>query len=153
MGIRTDEKRCTMLKGLDLFASCTKKELARISSLCYVLSSEKGTTLTRQGAYGDEFFVIIEGQATASRNGWKIATLERGNFFGEMALLDGNERTATVVAETDVLLLVLSRTEFRTLAQVAPTAVQKLMTELSVRLRQADEQMADDFSSARRQML
>jgi CRP-like cAMP-binding protein len=70
-----------------------------------------------------------------------------------MALLDGNERTATVVAETDVLLLVLSRTEFRTLAQVAPTAVQKLMTELSVRLRQADEQMADDFSSARRQML
>ena len=88
MGIRTDEKRCTMLKGLDLFASCTKKELARISSLCYVLSSEKGTTLTRQGAYGDEFFVIIEGQATASRNGWKIATLERGNFFGEMALLD-----------------------------------------------------------------
>ena len=78
------------------------------------------------------------------RNGLKIAVLGKGNFFGEMALLDGNGRTGTVVAETDVELLVLSRREFRALAESAPGAMQKIMVGLSARLRHADEMIAGD---------
>jgi len=138
-----------VLKEIDLFSSCTKQELARISSLCSTMSAERGEMLTRQGGYGNEFFVVIEGTATVFRNGLKIATLAGGSFFGEMALLDGKERTATVIAETDVQLLVLSRTEFRSLARVAPAALEKIMVGLSARLRQADEWIADDSPSAR----
>jgi CRP/FNR family transcriptional regulator, cyclic AMP receptor protein len=140
--------RSAVLKEIDLFSSCTKQELARISSLCSTMSAERGEMLTRQGGYGNEFFVVIEGAATVFRNALKIATLGRGSFFGEMALLDGKERTATVVADTDVQLLVLSRTEFRSLARVAPATLEKIMVGLSVRLRQADEWIADESPSA-----
>jgi CRP-like cAMP-binding protein len=126
--------RSSVLKEVDLFSSCTKQELEQISSLCSTVSAERGEMLTRQGGYGNEFFVVVEGTATVWRNGLRMATLGKGSFFGEMALLDGNERTATVVADTDVQLLVLSRTEFRSLARVAPAAIQRIMVGLSARV-------------------
>jgi CRP/FNR family cyclic AMP-dependent transcriptional regulator len=150
---RTIEERSSMLREVDLFSTCTKKELAQVSSLCSTTSATKGEILTRQGQYGDQFFVIIDGEATVWRNGRTIARLGKGSFFGEMALLEGNDRTATVVAETDVRLLVLSRPEFRSLTLVAPAVIQKIMTGLSARLRQADELIADDSAFARLQVL
>jgi len=137
------------LKKIDLFSTCNRRELARVSSLCSATSREKGATLTEQGTLGSQFFVIVEGEATAWRSGCKMATLGSGSFFGEMALLDRSVRTATVVAETDISLLVLSQREFNVLTDVAPTVAKRMMTELSGRLRQADEWIADDSASDR----
>ncbi len=149
----TADEHHAVLKQIDLFSTCTEKELAQISSLSSTTSAKSGTTLTRQGTYGNQFFVIIEGEASVWRNGLQIATLEEGGFFGEMALLEGNERTGTVVAETDVRLLVLSRSEFRSLALVAPAAMQRIMVGLSARLRRADERIAGDSVLTRLQVL
>ena len=135
-------EKAVRLREVSLFSSCTDKELLQISSLCTTASARCGEVLTAQGAYGDQFFVIVEGEATVWRNGLRIATLESGDFFGEMALLDGNGRTGTVVAETDVRLLVLSRSEFRTLELVAPSVTRRITVVLSARLRQADEMLA-----------
>ena len=143
MRIRRQEPT-VQLREVGLFASCTEKELLQISALCSVAEAPCGEVLTRQGAYGDQFFVIVEGEATVWRDGLKIATLGSGDFFGEMALLEGNGRSGTVVAETDVQLLVMTRTEFRSLGLVAPTVTKRIMVVLSSRLRQADALIAAD---------
>ncbi len=135
-------EKAVRLREVSLFSSCTDKELLQISSLCTTASARCGEVLTAQGAYGDQFFVIVEGEATVWRNGLRIATLTNGDFFGEMALLDGDGRTGTVVAETDARLLVLSRSEFRTLELVAPSVTRRITVGLSARLRQADEILA-----------
>ncbi len=135
--LKTSE-RSAILQGVSLFSSCTKQELSRIETLTSVMDVEGGTVLTEQGRPGHEFFVIIEGSATAIRNGVTLAQLGPGSFFGEVALLDGGERTATVTADTDMALVVMSQSEFRTLQSLAPTVARKLLAELGRRLRTAD---------------
>src|SRR5271156_5313509 len=88
-----------------------------------------------------EFFVIVEGKARASRKDVELATLGPGSFFGELALLDGGKRTATVVAQTDMRLLVLSRREFPDLYRFNPSVAGKIIGELGARLRKTDEML------------
>ena len=103
--------------------------------------------ITKQGERGLEAFIIVEGEASANRNDQMIARLGPGALFGELALLDGDTRTATVVAETDLRLLVLSRPEFSSLLVVAPSVGRKIIGQLGKRLRKADE-MLDALPSA-----
>src|SRR5271156_3717376 len=105
--LRKNEK-VEMLAGVDLFSRCTKAELSRIASLTSEYPASAGETLTRRGERGSEFFVIVDGKATATRDGVVLAHLGPGSFFGELALLDRGPRTATVTADTDMRLLVLS---------------------------------------------
>lgn len=137
------------LRKVGLFSSCTNKELLKISTMCCATSARCGEVLTKQGAYGDQFFVILDGEATVWRNGKRIARLGGGDFFGEMALLDGNGRSGTVVAETDLELLVLSRTEFNSLALASPSVTRKITVALSARLRNVDDTLATERSSSR----
>ena len=123
---------------MSLFSSCTHRELTRIESLTTLVDVPAGEVLTEQGAPGEEFFVVVEGTATASRNGLTLATLGPGSFFGELALLDGGNRTATVVADSDMGLLVLSRREFKSLQLTVPSVAFKLLTEMGARLRSTD---------------
>ncbi len=137
------DNRLDLLRGVPLFSGCTKRELAAIESLTSMIDVAKGTEVATFGTPGQEFFIIVDGSATASRNGLTLAVLGPGSFFGELALLDGGERTATVVADTDLTLLVLSRREFRSLQSTAPSVAYKLLVELGARLRQADAMLAD----------
>ncbi len=139
VAFRVDKtQRLALLRAVNLFSSCTHRELTRIESLTTLIDVPAGTVLTEQGAPGEEFFVVVEGTATVSRNGRTLATLEPGSFFGEMALLDGGDRTATVVADTDMGLLVLSRREFKSLQLTVPSVAFKLLTEMGARLRSTD---------------
>lgn len=140
--LRTDE-RLEILRGISLFANCTKQEMSGIESLTSMVDVEQGAVLTEQGRSGQEFFVIVDGSATATRNGVTLARLEPGSFFGEVALLDGGDRTATVTADTDMVLVVMSHGEFRSLQTLAPTVAQKLLAELGRRLRTADAFLDD----------
>jgi CRP-like cAMP-binding protein len=128
-----------MLRSVALFQSCSLTELGRICSLTKERWARAGEVLTRQGAPGLEAFVIVEGKATATRHGREIAALGPGSLFGELALLDGNPRTATVTADTSMVLLVLSRSEFSSLLVQVPTVSRKIISELGMRLRRTDE--------------
>jgi CRP-like cAMP-binding protein len=127
--------RIDRLQETSLFSNCTKDELRTIASLTSMKDVEQGVVLAEQGTAGREFFVVTDGSATATRNGERLAELGPGSFFGELALLDGGPRTATVVADTAMTLLVLSRREFQSLQLSAPSVAHKMLVELGARLR------------------
>jgi len=139
---RRTDRRISVLRGVDLLSDCTTSELQRIASSSTEATATAGQVLAREGEPGSEFFIIVEGTACASRNGAEIATLSPPSFFGELALLDGGDRTATVAATTDLHLLVLSRQEFNGLCAAYPSVTRKLLKELACRLRRADELVA-----------
>jgi CRP-like cAMP-binding protein len=132
--------RTERLQQTHLFSHCTKDELRQIATLTTTKDVAPGAVLAEQGAVGREFFVITDGSATATRDGAWLADLGPGSFFGELALLDGGLRTATVVADTAMTVLVLSRTEFKTLQLTAPTVAYKMLAEVGARLRRIYEQ-------------
>ena len=100
------DAKIRLLSGVALFSPCAKHELRRIAALVDEIEAPKGKVLTREGEAGYEFFVVVDGSATAKRRGRKVATIGPGSFFGELALLDQGPRAATVIAETDMQLLV-----------------------------------------------
>jgi CRP-like cAMP-binding protein len=138
--LRKDQK-VEMLRRVDLFSGCSTSQLGRIASLTTEIDVKAGSVLTTRGETGSEFFVIIEGKATASRKNIELAKLGPGSFFGELALLDGGQRTATVVADTDMRLLALSRREFSSLYHSVPSVAGRIISELGTRLRSTDEML------------
>jgi CRP/FNR family cyclic AMP-dependent transcriptional regulator len=130
------------LRGVDLLVGCTKSELACIDRMVTSTHVPSGKVLTEEGGVGLEFFVIVEGSASVWRNGGRLSLLEPGTFFGELGLLDGEFRTATVIAETPMHLLVLSQVEFRSLITLCPTVAMRIMTEMGARLRRAYDPVA-----------
>ena len=132
---RAASDKIGILKGIRLFAGCSPSELARLTQLFDESWRAAGTTLVREGKPGSEFYVIVEGRAEATLRGQHLATLGPGDFFGEMSLLEVAPRAATVVAETDLSLLVLEPRGFASLLAVAPTVGMKMMRSMSQRLR------------------
>ena len=102
------------LAKIPLFKECTKKELHAVSRLVTPINVKAGKVLTKEGDAGREFMIIASGTASVRRKGRKIAALGPGDFFGELALLAGVPRTATVIAETDMVVEALNRAEFAT---------------------------------------
>ena len=138
----TNTAKVALLGHVDLLVGCTKKELGQIASMSTEGDAAAGQVLAQEGELGAEFCIIVEGRATATRNGVVLATLAPTNFFGELALLDGGPRTATVVADTDMHLLVLSRGEFKQLCTTYPTVSYRILKGLGARLRHADDIIA-----------
>src|SRR5216683_6279745 len=103
-------------------------------------TSAADTVITRAGEPGDEFFLIVDGTARVDVSAEKHVPLHPGEFFGEMSLLDGGPRSATVVAATPVRLLVISRRHFSVLLKEVPGLTQTLLTTLSRRVRPAEEE-------------
>lgn len=136
---RHNAQRTAMLRHLELFSGCNRNELSRIDSLMTSVTMDRGTVLVEEGKAGLEFFVIVKGRATASRQGLWLAEFGPGSFFGELALLDRGTRTATVTADTDISLLVFSRPEFWSLQRSVPSVVDRMAVELSRRLRSTNE--------------
>ncbi len=132
------DAKVRLLAGVDLFGGCSKSELSRIAALADEIDVPAGKELTREGDSGWEFFVIAEGNAKATRNGRRIASFGPGSFFGEMSLLDQGPRSATVSAETDMQLLVLTSRGFFTLVDHTPSVARKVLAGMAERLRAAE---------------
>lgn len=126
------------LAQVPLFAGCTKRELALIGKAADEVSVEAGRTLVQEGHAGHEFFLILDGTATVKRKGRKIASLGRGQFFGELSLLSRAPRNATVVADTPMEVVVLGQREFSAVLDQVPAMANKLLGALAARLREAD---------------
>jgi len=139
MTLTTRRRRRTVepLRHLELFRDCTPDELERLRSLMTPVILPAGRSLTRLGDIGREFFVIVDGAASVLRDDERVASLGPGAFVGEMALLDGGRRTATVVADTNVEVFVLSEREFDELLRRSPTVAHNMLRILSQRLRAA----------------
>jgi CRP/FNR family cyclic AMP-dependent transcriptional regulator len=137
-GRKTKDAKLRLLGGVPLFSACTKRDLSRIASLVNEIEVPKGKVLMRQGDSGRECYVIAEGTASAAMRGRGTATLGPGAVFGEMALLDQGPRTATVTAETDMQLFVLSSREFFSMLDAVPGVAQRIMRGLAARLREAE---------------
>jgi CRP/FNR family transcriptional regulator, cyclic AMP receptor protein len=129
------------LRKVALFSACTKDELRKIMSASTEMKFSAGTVLANEGAVGHEFMVIAEGNARVDIGGKTIAQLGAGDFFGEISLLDGGPRTATVTAETDLVADVIGQREFAALIETAPHLARKLLKGLALRLRAADMQL------------
>ena len=95
-----------------------------------------GKTVVREGDVGREFMIILSGTASVSRLGNKFATLGPGDFFGEMSLLGKGPRSATVTAETDLLLEALNRREFATMLHKNPEIAEKILADAQSRSTQ-----------------
>jgi CRP/FNR family cyclic AMP-dependent transcriptional regulator len=128
-----------LLKNVSLFSACSAKELSRIAALADEADVEAGRVLTREGTPGGEFFIIADGQATASLRKKKLATLGPGSFFGEMSLLDHGPRSATVTADTPMHLLVVDPRSFASLVDDVPSVARKIMRTLAERLRNSEK--------------
>ena len=129
------------LRHITLFSACTTEELALISARIAQHHAKAGDVLTTEGGFGHEFMVIVEGTAKVVVANREIAVLGPGDFFGEIALLDDGTRTASVIAETDLVAEVSGQREFADLLIGAPGLARKLLVGLARRLRAADLQL------------
>jgi CRP/FNR family transcriptional regulator, cyclic AMP receptor protein len=127
------------LANISLFARCTDEELAKIDSLLTEVKIDSGEVLCREGAEGAECFIIVEGDAKVTLRGKQIATFGPGSVFGEMSLLDGGPRSATVTAESPMRLYVLDRGSFFALLRDAPDVTEKILRALAERLRATEK--------------
>jgi CRP/FNR family transcriptional regulator, cyclic AMP receptor protein len=125
------------LAAVPLFSGCSKRELQTIARAVKRVEHRAGTVIAREGEPGIGLFVIDEGEAEVTIGGRKKATLGPRDFFGEIALLDGGPRTATVTATTDIKLLGLTEWVFRGLMQEHPSIAIKTLEAMAGRLRNA----------------
>ncbi len=126
------------LRSVWLFERCTKRELAGLQRIATALEIEAGRDLTTEGDLGREFFVILQGKVEATRSGVSIATLGAGSFFGEMALLDRQPRTATVTTLEPTTVLVITASEFNEFLESMPSVDRKMLIVLAERLRDVE---------------
>ncbi|HXH82522.1 MAG TPA: cyclic nucleotide-binding domain-containing protein [Candidatus Tectomicrobia bacterium] len=136
------DDRVARLEEVALFDGCSRRQLRAIAKISEVVEVPAGTVLARAGQPGDEFYLILDGSARVEVSARKRARLSPGSYFGEMSLLDGGPRSATVVAETPLRLLVIKRRDFSTLLREAPELTQNLLTTLSRRVRQAEQALS-----------
>ncbi len=133
-----DEGRQTALGNVGIFSELSPKELKAVSRLVTPVSVKAGKELVREGEPGREFLIIVEGTATVRRKGRKVATLGPGDFFGELAVLAGVPRTATVVADTPMVVDALNRREFSSLLDASPKLAKKILVAAVRRLHELD---------------
>jgi CRP/FNR family transcriptional regulator, cyclic AMP receptor protein len=128
--IRRDAKVELMSK-VPLFSGCSKKHVAEIAKVADEIHLREGKVLTTEGKPGREFFILLDGRADVRKKGRKVATLTKGDFFGEVALVSDRPRNATVVATTPVRALVVTDRAFRSLLKQSP-AIQAQVLEAVV---------------------
>jgi CRP/FNR family transcriptional regulator, cyclic AMP receptor protein len=126
----------SLLSQVPIFSDCSPKDLAAVVRGLKEVNHKSGTVIATEGDPGIGLFVIAEGSAKVSVGGKTKAKLGPGDFFGEIALLDGGPRTATVTAETDVKLYGLTEWAFRGLLQEHPAVAVKTLQAMAGRLRQ-----------------
>ncbi|MEX2204287.1 MAG: cyclic nucleotide-binding domain-containing protein [Actinomycetota bacterium] len=131
----TQQDATSRLAQVPIFSECTKRELTIIGRAAKEVSHREGTVIAREGERGVGLFLILEGQCKVSIGGKTKAKLGPGDFFGEVALLDGGPRTATVTALTPVRLVGITGWVFRGLLMEHPSIALKTLEAVAGRLR------------------
>jgi CRP/FNR family cyclic AMP-dependent transcriptional regulator len=130
----TKNEKVELLKRIPLFAECTKAELVEIALSADEREAPEGDRLTEEGRRGGEFFILVEGAVAVRRGARKLADLGPGDWFGEIAILTYQPRTATVTATSPVRLLVISDRTFRRVVETTPRIALKVLRNVAERL-------------------
>jgi CRP/FNR family cyclic AMP-dependent transcriptional regulator len=125
-----------------LFSSCSRAERKAIEKHATEVDAPAGHVIVDEGSVGTAFYVIVEGKVGVLRKGRKIAELDAGAMFGEIALLDRLPRNASVKALTDTRLACFRQKDFDAVLKESPATTRKLLTAMAVRLREADARAA-----------
>jgi len=137
----SEETVAEMLRRVDLFKVLREEERASLRKEMVPKRFAKGEPIIEQGEPGKTFYLVGSGSLSVRANGVEVSRLTRGNYFGEMSLLTGEPRSATVVALTDVVLLELDRPVFARLFEEHPELAPKLSGMLAHRRTQLDAAM------------
>jgi CRP/FNR family transcriptional regulator, cyclic AMP receptor protein len=135
----TDPSAVGALAATDLFGSLSKRSMAKVAAAARVVRHAAGEELTTEGAGGVAFHLITDGTASVSVRGAARRTLGPGEYFGEISLIDGKPRSATVTAETPLTTLSLVSWEFAPLLDEEPDVTKGLLLALCERLRSSEQ--------------
>ena len=137
------DAKTAKLKAVPLFAYCTPKQLAFIATQVEDMDFPAGTVLCKEGQSGGDFFVLLSGAAEVTRGTKRITKMNVGDFFGEIALVDGVKRTATVTTTAQSRCLVLGPRQFQNVLHQNTDIAHSVMKALSLRVREAGAAKAD----------
>lgn len=127
------------LQSIPLFASCTKKDLTMLARMTEPTSVAAGTELVTEGESGGDFYVVAGGRATVTRGGKQVATLRKGDHFGELSPLLAVPRNATVTAASELDLVVLRGRVFLEALSEVPGLSIGVIRSLAARLHDLDD--------------
>lgn len=126
------------LENIELFGELTNKERKAVSRLMTTVIAKPGKDLMVEGTAGREFLIIVGGEATVRRSGRIVARVGAGDFLGELAVIAGMPRTATVTADTEMEISVLNRREFSALLDEQPKLARKILIGAVKRLHELE---------------
>jgi CRP-like cAMP-binding protein len=132
------DHKLELLKQTPLLAGLNQHDLEEVGRLADEVDARAGKVLMRKGDPGSEFFVITDGTVRIERDGRVIATLGRGDFFGDIALVVERPRTATATVETDSRLLVVGHREFHSLMDRFPSIRVSVLESIAIRLAELE---------------
>ncbi|HET6714325.1 MAG TPA: cyclic nucleotide-binding domain-containing protein [Actinomycetota bacterium] len=135
---RTRRQTATALAGVPLFAGFSKKHLQRLAADTDELTYARGEAVVREGELGETLFVVLEGEAKVVRGKRKVGTVLPGDFFGELAAIDAQPRSASVIAVTPLRVLRLFRRHLLGLLEDEPQVTLKLLDGIVRRIRQVE---------------
>ncbi|MDH4112775.1 MAG: cyclic nucleotide-binding domain-containing protein [Actinomycetota bacterium] len=122
------------LEAVPLFAGLSKKERTHIAQHADVVDLPAGYHLVDQGAFAHEFFVLLSGSVEVTQDGKHLTDLEPGDFFGEVALVEHDRRTASVVASTPISAIVMHQRDFDAMQRGLPEVAETIHQAVRARL-------------------
>ena len=128
------DAKVDLISRVPLFARCSKKELRMIANIADQIEWPEGKTLIKEGRLGSEFFILIDGTVSVSRDGRKLRDLAAGEWVGEVALISNVPRTATVVTTSPARALVMTGRGFAQLMTDSPSIAAKVLAVLGERV-------------------
>ena len=137
------DARAARLKAVPLFAHCDGKQIDFIATQVEEMDFAAGRVLCTEGSFGGDFFILESGSADVTRGGKQIASMKPGDFFGEIALVDGGKRTATVTTSAPSRCFVLGPRQFQNVLHQNVEIIHAVMKALATRVRDAGAAKAD----------
>jgi CRP-like cAMP-binding protein len=138
-------KQLDLLARTPLFSGLSRRNLKRIAEVTQVAHRSKGAMLVAAGAPGaTSFYVIVEGTVDVVKNGETVNQLGPGSFFGELGVIDGGRRNASIVATSEVTALRMTRAAFKQVMTEEPGIAYRVMESLVARIRAAEPGTDED---------
>ena len=141
-GKATIKQLTAVLEAVPLFEGLSHKQLRKVADLADVARFMAGATLVKQGVVGDSFYVVLTGQAKVIANKRTLNRLLPGDHFGEISLLDGGPRSASVVAETEMTLVIITQKDFLAMLAKDPEITVVLLEGMARTVRRLDRSLA-----------
>jgi len=134
-------EKTIMLASVSLFQGIPAENLSRVAHIAEETHWPAGSSIFREGDFGDSLFIVVQGTVRIHRKGKDLALLKKGDCVGEMAILDLAPRSADVSAAEDAILLKISQDDFYAVLSANPQIAQSIMRLLTRRLREANEKL------------